>query len=411
MARFYQVRAGDDLNSIATRFYGNPSDAPVIQAANPVISDPLILNTKWVLTIPDLPAEIDVKPSTPLVGGDKDEVSITVDNKQFYLWENVSITFSIDTMDSFQFSLPWDPSNEDLRKIFTPYEYKQVGVTIGGENVITGTIVKHDVQKSADASVITLSGYSLPGILGDVNPSPSTYPLEFIDNDLEQIAKRLCDPFSIKVVFDADKGAAFKRVAIAPTEKVLDFLIKLAQQRGLIVTSNPTGELVFQQTIGGKALFTLIEGQFPWISGNCSYDGQKRFSTITAIGDNFYGKETGSANAKDNTIKVNRSNVFNSNHITKGELQKSADAKIGRNFATSIGLGVFLTGWRDFDGNRLEKNTKIVYQAPSQFIYKETEFIIKDLTFTKEPDSLLSTLSLVFPEAYTGEIRSKFPWD
>lgn len=411
MARFYQVRVGDTLSSIATRFYGNPSDAPVISAANPVIVDPAYLDPKWVLTIPDLPANIEVEPSTPLVGGSDDEVSITVEGKQFYLWENVSINFSVDTIDSFQFDLPWDPTNDDLREIFAPFGYKQVGVTIGGDKVITGTIVKQDIAKTAESSIITLSGYALPGVLGDVNPSPTTYPLEFKDNDLEQIAKRLCDPFSITAKFDADKGAAFKRVAIAPTEKVLDFLIKLAKQRGLIVTSNANGELVFQQSATGKSKATIKEGVFPWISGNCSYDGQKRFSTITAIGDNFFGKETGSANAKDNTVKINRPNVFNSNHITKGELQKSADAQIGRNFATSIGIGVSVTGWRDFDGNRWEKNSKIVYEAPSQYIYEETEFIIRDLTLTKDPDSLLSTMTLVFPETYTGEIRDSFPWD
>jgi prophage tail gpP-like protein/phage tail protein X len=410
MPRFYQAKPGDTLTSIAFRFYGNGAEAARIQQANPVVTNPAILNPAWLLTIPDLPGS-QLEPAAPLIGGDKDEVSLTVEDKQFYLWNGLQINFSIDTIDSFQFTLPWDPFNDNLREMFTPYQYKQAGVSIGGEKVITGTIVKHDPEKTADSSTLTISGYGLPGILADVNPPLSVYPLEFVDNDLEQISQRLCDPFGVKVVFDADKGAAFKKITISPTDKILDWLIKLAKQRGLIVTSNEFGELVFQQTTNDAAKATIKEGRYPYLSSNGSFDGQKRFSTVTAIGDKYFGKESSNANAKDNTVKANRTHVFTANNVVKGELQKAADAKIGHSFASSIGLGVSLTGWRDSDGDLWKKNTKIVYESPSSFIYKETDFIVKDVILTKEPNALTSSLVLVFPETYTGKIRSSYPWD
>jgi prophage tail gpP-like protein/phage tail protein X len=412
MSKFYQVKSGDTLSSIALRFYGNNTEFPRIQQANPVVQDPNVLNTIWVLTIPDIPGSSEkIEPSTPLIGGDKDEVSITIDNQQFYLWEDTSITLGIDTIDSFQFSIPWDPFNDELKKIFKPYQYKQIGITIGGEKVITGTIVKHDPRKLANSSRLTLSGYALPGILQDVNVPTNLYPIELFDNDLEQIAKKLCDPFSITPVFEADKGSTFKSVTISPTDKILDFLIKLAKQRGLIVTSNEVGELVFQTVATGKAKTTIKEGLFPFISGSGTLDGQQRFSTITALSDNWNGKSSGSYVANDNTITVNRPHVFTTNHITKGELQKAANAKMGRSFATSIQLPLNVTGWRDSDGDRWEKNSRIIYQSPTNFIYKETEFIIRLVTFTRRPDGLVSNFQLVFPEAFTGEIRTSYPWD
>ncbi len=411
MSKFYQVKPGDTLSSIALRFYGNNTESPRIQQANPVVQDPNVLSINWVLTIPSIPGSGErVEPSTPLVGGDKDEVSITIDGEQFYLWQDISITLSMDTIDSFQFLVPWDPFNEDLRKIFKPFQYRQVGVTIGGEKVITGTLLKHDSSKAANASKLTLSGYGKPGILQDVNVPISLYPIELFNNDLEQIAKKLCDPFEVTPVFEADKGSAFKSVTIEPTEKILDFLVKLAKQRGLIVTSNEFGELVFQTASTGKAKTTIKEGLFPFIGGDATLDGQQRFSSVTALGDRWNGK-VGSYVANDNTIPVNRSSVIVTNHITKGELQKAANAKIGRGFASSIQIPVSITGWRDPDGDRWQENTRIIYQSPTNFIYKETEFVIRQVDFTRRPDGLVSNFILVFPEAFTGEIRTSYPWD
>lgn len=410
MSRFYQVKPGDTLTSIAFRFYGNGSESLRIFGANPIVTNPAILNPKWVLIIPDLPTD-PVEPSAPLVGGEKDETSIVIDGNQFYLWDQTTINTSIDTIDSFQFSLPYNSQDKNIRDIFKPYQYKKASVSIGGEKVITGSAIKIDTNKNSESSVITISGYASPGILADVNPAINSYPLEYKDNNLEQIAKKLCDPYSIKPVFDADKGSAFKKVTISPTDKILDVLIRLAQQRGLIVTSNPNGDLVFQQSASGKAVTTLYEGVFPCTGCNTSFDGQKRFSSITAIGDQFFGKENGSVVAQDNTIQIARHNVFNSNHITKGELQKAANAKVGRSIATSAQIRVVLTGWRDTDGNLWQKNTRVILYSPDNYIEQETEFLIRDIAFSRVADSLTCTMTLVFPEVFTGEIRSNYPWD
>jgi phage tail protein X len=201
MGRTYVTKAGDTLAGIATIYYGNPGQSGLISAANPKITNPSILPIGIVVTIPDIPGVTDIAtpPSAPLVGGDKDEISITIEGTQFSFWDNVSINRSMDKIgDTFNFSAPFDSSNKDMVEAFKPFGYKKVAVNVGGEKIITGIAMKQDPESSPNARTIAISGYSLPGVLSDCNYKGA---LEFKNTDLEQITNTLIQPYSLSASF------------------------------------------------------------------------------------------------------------------------------------------------------------------------------------------------------------------
>jgi hypothetical protein len=51
------------------------------------------------------------------------------------------------------------------------------------------------------------------------------------------------------------------------------------------------------------------------------------------------------------------------------------------------------------------------YYNPGDMVYEETELLIREVQYTRAPETETTSLSLVFPECYNGEVRERFPWD
>ncbi|WP_407230669.1 hypothetical protein [Escherichia coli] len=80
---------------------------------------------------------------------------------------------------------------------------------------------------------------------------------------LAQIAADLCAPFGISVrwqVNDVTAEKPFASFTLENSETVADALTRAARHRGVLVTSNAAGELVFTQA-GSKQTDTLVLGE------------------------------------------------------------------------------------------------------------------------------------------------------
>jgi prophage tail gpP-like protein len=123
--------------------------------------------------------------------------------------------------------------------------------------VFKGTLLTPDPELSAGAKEITLQGYPLCGVLNDCTIPLAQYPAEYNGLNIKEIAEPIADAYGIKVIFDGDTGGAFTEVAVEPTEKVLEFLVKLSKQRKLLFTNDEQGRLVFFSPKSEKALSLL----------------------------------------------------------------------------------------------------------------------------------------------------------
>lgn len=410
MSRMYNVIDGDTFNSVSRKVYGTEVNAGRISSANPGVVEPLSPGT--TLTIPALPSAPKNVPQDA-AATNEDEVAILISGQRFRFWEKVVITKSIDNMDTIIFGSPFDASSPMDREIFRPFSYKSVEITVGGAPFFRGTMVSVDPVLEESKQTVTVGGYSLPGVLNDCTAPASSFPLEFNGQGLREIAKTLAAPFGINVVFKAEQGAIFERVALEPGKMVLSFLIDLAKQRNLVITSDPEGSLVFTQSIlTGVPVAKLEQGASPVVSVASVFNPQGYYSHITGIEPVVVGLKGSQHTVKNDKVSgVLRPFTFKAPDTIDSNLPEAVSAKMGRMFGQMVSYSVFVATWRDPSGKMWEPNTIVTLQAKNVMIYSEYKFLIKSVEFTRDGTSKTAVLNLIIPGAYSGKIPEKLPWE
>lgn len=406
----YQVISGDTFEIIARKKYGDEKEADRIARANPGVAEPLTAGT--TLTVPVLPgAPQDLQSQAP--AATDDEVAILIDGQRFRFWDKVRITRAIDSMDTVEFGAPFDVDAPGFKETFRPFSYKPVVITVGGEPLFTGTMVGVTPVLENGQKVISVSGYSLPGVLNDCTPPASSFPLEFNDQGLREIATSIAAPFGLSVDFVADQGAIFERVACEPGKKALGFLAELAKQRNLIISSSSRGVLVFWQSVSaGQPVARLQQGSAPVLSVTPFFSPQEYYSHVTGIEPVIVGLEGSQFTVKNPRLQgVTRPITFNAPDTLDADVKGAVEAKAGRMFGNMASYSVRVATWRDPNGQLWAPNTTVKLQAPGAMIYNEYEFVIRSVEFSRERAVESAILDLVIPGSFSGQTPGALPWD
>lgn len=406
----YRVITGDTFESIARKKYGTEKEADRINRANPGVSEPLTAGT--TLTVPTLPdAPQDSLSGAP--AATDDEVAILIDGQRFRFWDRVRVTRSIDTMDTVEFGAPFDADAPGFRETFRPFSFKPVVITVGGTPLFTGTMVAVSPAVENSQKIVSVSGYSLPGVLNDCTSPASTYPLEFNNQGLREISAALSSPFGIAVEFQADQGAIFERVASEPGKKVLAFLTELAKQRNLIISSTTRGKLLFSQSIeSGTPVARLQQGSAPVMAVTPFFSPQEYYSHITGIEPVIVGLAGSQFTVKNPRLQgVTRPITFNAPDTLDADVKGAVEAKAGRMFGNMASYSVRVATWRDPQGNLWGPNTIVKLQAPEAMIYNEYAFVIRSVEFEREGRKETATLNLVIPGSFSGKVPESLPWE
>jgi len=409
----YKILAGDTFEIIARKEYGTELKASLISNANPGIVEPLSAGT--TLTIPVDPiAPTDKIQDAP--ADNEDEVAILIDGVRFRFWDKVTINRTVDAMDMVNFTAPFDGDEPAFRETFRPFAYKPVVITLGGTVLFTGTMVSPVPSIAERRKILSVSCYSSPGVLGDCPPPASIKnleQLEFNEQTLKAIATSLAALFGIGVQFDSSPGPVFDRVAIKSTRKVLEFLIELAKQRNLIVTSSNEGALLFKQgAVPGNPVATLLQGSAPVLTVTPNFDPQNFYSHVTAVAPASLGVTGEPFTVKNPHLDgVLRPFTFTVPDTIEGGTKAAAESKAGRMFAGMVTYDVAVSTWRDAAGDLWEPGTTLRLHAHDAMIYSNYEFEIRSVAFSREPDSKTTVLTLIIPGALAGKIPEALPWD
>lgn len=410
MSQSYKVIAGDTFQIIARKKYGNEKKSDLIVRANPGVAEPLTVGT--VLTVPSLPNATENLP-IQTQSENINEVAILIENKRFRFWDTVRINRSIDTMDTAEFVAPFDADTPGFKESFQPFSFKSVAINVGGKPLFNGTMVGVSPVVQNNQRIISVSSYSLPGVLNDCTPPSSDYPLEFNNQGLRDIAKKIAEPFGLSVDFRADQGAVFERVACNPGKKALSFLIELAKQRNLIISSSERGSLVFWQSIeGGNPVARLQQGSPPVLSVTPFFTAQEYYSHITGLEPVVTGSEGSQFTVKNPLLtNVTRPITFKTSDSSKADVKSAVEAKAGRMFGNMASYSISVATWRDPNGALWTPNTTLKLLAPEAMIYNEYEFIIRSVQFNRDRASESATLNLVIPGSFSGKMPEVLPWD
>jgi len=342
-------------------------------------------------------------------------VTITIDGQTFKFWENLKMTESIDSIRTFEFTAPFDPDNSALVDLFKPMRFRSVEIKIDEEIELTGRLVSPDSSVQIPKGIL-VTGYSEPGMMGD-SPIPATeFPIEYNDQTLRQIAETISSFYSIEIDYKSTEAVQFDRVAAEPGKKGLDFLIELANDRGLIISDDSIGKLVFKQaSTDKKSVANFREGESPVLSIIPDFNPQNFYTSITGLAPGIIGGEFESVTIENQAIPSdqpdNRPFVYKvQNELFGADLQKEVKGKAGRMFSSTISLEIIIAGWRNKDDELIRTDQYINVLAPSAMIYTETLFLIKDIERSRSDKDEL-TIKAVLPGSFTGEIPTSLPWD
>lgn len=343
----------------------------------------------------------------------QEQIDVAIDRRKWVFWEQIEIQLALDNFSTVSFTSLFEPDQQLFRDTFRPFSYKDLTVEVDRAPLFTGQLL--ETSPSVDPSIkqVSCSGYSLPAVLADVTAPESSFPIEFNNVTLGQIAQRLAQPFGVQVTVQGSDGAAFRRVKIKSGERIYPFLTKLAKQRDLVINDTGTGQLRFYQSIdSAPPVARLKEGQQPLESVAATFNPQEYYSQITGFAKTK-AAQTGSRYTVQNPKLTNatRSLNFIAEDVRAADLPTAVQSKMARMFGNMVAYVIEVPTWRDPRGELWQPNTIINLEAPAAMIYNETEFLVRDVFLTQDAQQTRARLGLVLPGSFSGKIPRVFPWD
>lgn len=225
------------------------------------------------------------------------KVELFLNGKIFSGWKTLSVFRSLEAM-SGQFDLGIAVRPEDDISVLKAGS--SLILKMGGQTVITGYLDELRQRIEGENKEITVSGRDKTADLVDCAVIHSSY--QFKGQTLKQIAEAICKPFGINVVWTATESGATEVIPVwqvEPGETAFDTLSKAARHKGVLVTSDVDGNLVFTDPSKTK-VGELMLGQ-NLLSLEVTDSWTQRYSLYRIIGDAEQGGEKGDKKSKDQT--------------------------------------------------------------------------------------------------------------
>lgn len=329
-------------------------------------------------------------------------VELKVDGKIFSGWTTVTVNRSIESMAGYfdlgvNVQVATDLSGLAPGKPFT--------LSIDGRTVITGYTDGRRRQMSADSMKITITGRDKTADLIDCS---AVYKGgQWKNQSLEQIARALAEPYGVAVrweLTDAESSAAFPSFTLDHSETVYEALGRAARARGVLITSNAAGELVFTRADDAHS-DSLVLGE-NLLSLDFNEDYRDRFSEYIVKGH-------GRANGKVGDTVDARATASQKGSATDSEISRYrpmiilADSKIDaqsatgralreqrRRLAKSITFEAQVDGWTRAGGDIWMPNLLVDIDASKFAIQTQPLLVSKVVLSLDDREGIKTTLTL-----------------
>lgn len=334
---------------------------------------------------------------------------IKVRNRAIRNYNNFQLTLKYDAVASaFSFSWLFDPADPVQKEIARPGAYHPVVIEHNGERLLTGYMISQTFTASEVKKLAAIGGYSIAGVLEDCEIPPSLYPLQSDGLSLREIAKKLIEPFGIKMVVDESRvGAlmdeAYETATAGETETVKSFLTKLAAQKNIILTHNAFGNLVFTEAKGDtRPLIHFQPGSGGAISMALAFNGQAMFSDITVLlQSEVEGENAGEATVKNPYVSLFRPKVVSQSAGDNNDTEKAANNALAAQLQ-NIRLTIELNSW-EIEGKVVKPNTVIAVTNPELYLYDKTLWFVEEVELRGNAQNETATLKCVPPQVYNEQ--------
>ncbi|EGF8111222.1 baseplate protein [Escherichia coli] len=341
-------------------------------------------------------------------------VTLRTDGRLFTGWTSVSVTRSIESVAGY-FELGVNvPPGTDLSGLAPG---KAFTLEIGGQIVCTGYIDSRRRQMTADSMKITVAGRDKTADLIDCAAVYSGG--QWKNRTLEQIARDLCAPYGVTVrweLSDKESSAVFPGFTLDHSETVYEALVRASRARGVLMTSNAAGELVFSRA-ASTATDELVLGE-NLLTLDYEEDFRDRFSEYTvkgyartngAEGDDIDAKSIVSRKGTATDSDVTRYRpmiIIADSKITAKDAQARALREQRRRLAKSITFEAEIDGWTRKDGQLWMPNLLVTIDA-SKYAIKTTELLVSKVNLIlNDQDGLKTRVSLSPREGFLVPVES-----
>ncbi len=341
-------------------------------------------------------------------------VTLRTDGRLFTGWTSVSVTRSIESVAGY-FELGVNvPPGTDLSGLAPG---KAFTLEIGGQIVCTGYIDSRRRQMTADSMKITVAGRDKTADLIDCAAVYSGG--QWKNRTLEQIARDLCAPYGVTVrweLSDKESSAVFPGFTLDHSETVYEALVRASRARGVLMTSNAAGELVFSRA-ASTATDELVLGE-NLLTLDFDEDFRDRFSEYIvkgyarangADGDDIDAESIVSrkGTAADSDVTRYRPMIIIADSkITAKDAQARALREQRRRLAKSITFEAEIDGWTRRDGQLWMPNLLVTIDA-SKYAIKTTELLVSKVTLIlNDQDGLKTRVSLAPREGFLVPVES-----
>ena len=324
-------------------------------------------------------------------------------------FNSFNMTLKYDSVGStFAINVYFDPRNKEHAEMACVSHFHEAIVEHNGETLITGFILSQVFNKTSTKQLVQFGGYSKPGVLEDSNIPPDLYPLQTDGLTFAQIAKKLIQPFKLKMVIDPEVSSvmnkAIPKTTASNTQTIKDYLTEIATQRNVIITHNEKGDLVFTKAKTNLAPICKISEGTIGTDIELSFNGQGVHSHITVM------KQANSdgGNAGEYTIQnpycliVKRYKTIIQSSGDDNTIQETAKQALAAELKEAITLTITTDRW-DINGKIIRPNNLITVYSPENFIYKDTDFFIESVQYTGDEKKTTAVLTCVLPEVYNGK--------
>ena len=411
----YKVKRGDSLNKIEKAAFGFITG--ILETANPQIVGRVISlenrPTIYAGDILNIPPNIEKEKlktelsQLKISGKDLEEITIKIEDLELkYIAVRVWKTMD-NVADGATVSIQWTPGFDKKKdSLLVPFTFPKAQIYMGNDLILSGILYGVSPKKTKTGTTADLEIWTYAA---DIIDSTMPEPYEARKITLEDRANNILRHIGIKAIFNFPSGGAFDRVTGEMTESIFSHLSSLASQRGLLMNSNPQGDIVFTKTTESETVGTLEVKSTDVLSWGANFDGRKLYNKIRAI-----GQSPGNANKEtisiDNNIPRSRFITIRADEATDGNLQKAADWKRTKQYADALTISIPVKGFYNPKGKRWEENTKVTIKSQELFIPNGFDFLIRNVEFNSESSGKTATLSLVPPTVFTGEDLI-LPWE
>ena len=338
-------------------------------------------------------------------------MKLKINGKKFDFFNDLKLNLIYASVGStFAFKAFFDPENTEQRAIYKPYTYPIVEI-LDDDNVrlLRGRVINNGFTDSAIKSLVSFSGYSLPGVLEDCTIPPSLYPLQSDGKSLKEIAQALIEPFGLNLVISGSvKSLAdevFEKTVASQNQTIKSYLDELASQKNIVISHTDAGSLLFTRARANARPIAQFLGGIPEVKMTLSTNGRRMHNQITVQKQ----ADIDNDNAGEETVN----NPFVSIFRPTTKEQTSGDdidtALAGKKALSAELKSIILTievdrwTWNDDGETMMKPNNIITVHNHDLYLYQFVKFFVESIAFSETKDKRTAVLTCVLPEVYNGQ--------